>query len=434
MQNYVVNPGGYLRGEFTMPGDKSISHRSIIFGAIAEGITHVSGFLQGADCLATMQAFRTMGVKITDPVNGNLTINGVGLNGLRAPDSIIDLGNSGTSIRLLMGLLAGQNFSSVLTGDASLCKRPMARMAKPLREMGAEISMRDDNFPPVNIIGHKKLRAINYVMPVASAQVKSGLLLAGLYANGITMISEPAPTRDHTERLLGTFGCQVERKANQIILTKPSHLKATNLSVPADISSAAFFMVGAAIAPGSEVILKNIGINPTRTGIINILQLMGADIQLFNQCKLGEEPVADIKIKYSKLKGIHIPKELVPLAIDEFPAIFIAAACAKGTTVLTGAEELRIKESDRIQVMADGLTAVGITVQVTSDGIIISGEKIRGGIVNSHGDHRIAMSFAMAGLAASEEIIIQDCKNVDTSFPGFAELAQQAGLDIITEN
>lgn len=430
MLTYTILPASKLQGDFTVPGDKSVSHRSIIFAAIAEGISHIAGFLEGADCLASMQAFRAMGVDITDPIQGNLTIIGVGLNGLQAPNKTIDLGNSGTSIRLLTGLLAGQKFSSELTGDASLCKRPMARIVTPLQQMGAKITMHNDNYPPLQIHGGKKLQAINYAMPVASAQVKSGLLLAGLYAEGTTIITEPAPTRDHTERMLQAFGCQIERNSNQIILRKPNQLKATELVIPADISSAAFFMVGAAITSGSQILLKNIGINPTRTGIINILQMMGADIHLTNQRLLGKEPVADIKIKSSKLRGINIPKELVPLAIDEFPAIFIAAACAEGTTILSGAEELRVKESDRIQVMADGLTTLGINAKATPDGIIIMGGKMKGGIINSHGDHRIAMSFAMAGLVAQDKITINDCDNVATSFPNFVELAQRAGLRI----
>lgn len=431
MQNYIVKPGGKLTGEFTVPGDKSISHRSIILGSIAEGITKISGFLEGADCLATMHAFRAMGVEITDPIYGNLIIKGVGLNGLQVPNKIIDLGNSGTSIRLLTGLLAGQKFASTLTGDESLRKRPMARIAKPLQQMGAEIKMRDDNYPPLHISGGKKLQAINYAMPIASAQVKSGLLLAGLYANGTTIITEPATTRDHTERLLKTFGCPIEYNDHQIILKKPGQLKATELMVPADISSAAFFIVGATIATGSEILLKNIGINPTRTGVITILQMMGANIELMNRRLLGEEPVADIVVKSSQLKGIEIPLELVPLAIDEFPAIFIAAACAEGITILRGAKELRVKESDRIQVMADGLTAIGINAQTIEDGIVIHGGKIKGGKINSHGDHRIAMSFAIAGLMAQNEITIEDCANVATSFPNFVELAQQIGLQIV---
>ncbi len=430
MLNYTILPGGTLQGEFTVPGDKSISHRSIIFGAIAEGTTTVAGFLEGMDCLATMQAFRDMGVKITQPVNGNLTIKGVGLQGLQAPKKILDLGNSGTSIRLLAGLLAGQTFSSILTGDASLQKRPMSRIVKPLRQMGAVIEMHNENFPPLYIHGQENLQGIYYPMPMASAQVKSGLLLAGLYASGKTTIIEPAPSRDHTERLLAHFGVAIECKGNSITLEKPKKLSSTHLTIPADISSAAFFIVGATIATGANIILKNIGINPTRTGIIKILQMMGAHIELVNQRLSGKEPIADILVKHSKLSGISIPPELVPLAIDEFPIIFIAAACAEGITTLGGAEELRVKESDRIQVMADGLNAIGITAQVTRDGIAITGGRLKGGHVHSHGDHRIAMSFAMAGLAAQAEITIQDCENIATSFPNFLELAQQAGLKI----
>ena len=340
------------------------------------------------------------------------------------------MGNSGTSMRLLTGLLAGQAFDVELTGDASLSKRPMERVAKPLREMGAQITTGEQGRPPVRIRGGQPLKGFHYDLPMASAQVKSAVLLGGLYAEGETSVTEPAPTRDHTERMLGGFGYEVRRDGPTSALTGGGTLSAGSLEVPADISSAAFFLVGASIAADSEVTLPHVGINPTRTGVIDILKLMGADIRLENQRDAGGEPVADLVVKAAPLKGIEIPEALVPLAIDEFPAIFIAAACAEGETILRGAEELRVKESDRIQVMADGLAALGVSHEVFEDGIRITGGEFGGGEVQSHGDHRIAMSFAMAALRATGPITIHDCAYVATSFPGFAQLATHAGLKL----
>lgn len=435
LKNYEILPGGHLTGVIQVPGDKSISHRAIMLGAIAEGQTHISGFLEGADCLATLQAFRTLGVNITDPNEGKVRIEGVGLTGLKAPMEPLDLGNSGTSMRLLTGILAGQKFDSILTGDASLQKRPMARIAVPLQEMGAQITLQAGNVPPIYIKGNQTLKGIHYQMPMPSAQVKSCLLLAGLYAEGETRVTEPALTRDHTERMLGAFGVEVKTKGSMISIEGGQSLLGTQIKVPADISSAAFFMVGASIATGSNILLKNVGINPCRSGVLNILSLMGADFEILNSRFLGLEPVADIRFKSSALMGIEIPIGQVPLAIDEFPALFIAAACAKGVTTLRKAEELRVKESDRIQVMAEGLQTLGIKAQVLADGIQIEGGKIKGGTINSYGDHRIAMAFAMAGLVAAESIIIQDCANVDTSFPDFAKMAQQSGVNLrVTTN
>lgn len=425
---YTVKPGGSVTGELRVPGDKSISHRSIMLGSLAEGVTEVEGFLEGEDALATLQAFRDMGVVIEGPDQGRVRIHGVGLHGLQAPPGPLYVGNSGTSMRLLSGLLAGQRFDSQLTGDESLSKRPMNRVANPLREMGAKITTADGGLPPVNIEGGASLKAIHYDMPMASAQVKSCVLLAGLYAEGETQVVEPAPTRDHTERMLSGFGYSVERDGPQASLSSGGKLTATKIEVPADISSATFFMVAAAIAPGSDVTLTHVGINPTRDGVINILRLMGANITLQNQREVGGEPVADIRVRYAPLTGIHVPQDQVPLAIDEFPALFVAAACATGTTVLTGAEELRVKESDRIQVMADGLVTLGVKAQATTDGIVIEGGRIGGGTVESHGDHRIAMSFTIAGLRATDDIVINNCANVATSFPTFIDLARQAGI------
>ncbi|MGH1371033.1 MAG: bifunctional prephenate dehydrogenase/3-phosphoshikimate 1-carboxyvinyltransferase [Cellvibrionaceae bacterium] len=427
---YTVKPGGSVTGELRVPGDKSISHRSIMLGSLAEGVTEVEGFLEGEDALATLQAFRDMGVVIEGPDHGRVRIHGVGLNGLQAPPGPLYVGNSGTSMRLLSGLLAGQSFDSELTGDESLSKRPMNRVANPLREMGAEIDTAEGGLPPVKIKGGADLKAIEYDMPMASAQVKSCVLLAGLYADGETKVTEPAPTRDHTERMLSGFGYPVKRVGPMATLSSGGALTATKIEVPADVSSATFFMVAAAITPGSDVTLTHVGINPTRDGVINILGLMGANITLSNQREVGGEPVADIRVKYAPLKGINIPQDQVPLAIDEFPALFVAAACAEGTTVLTGAEELRVKESDRIQVMADGLVTLGVKAEATADGIVIEGGPIGSGEVESHGDHRIAMSFTIAGLRASGDIVIHNCANVATSFPTFVELAQQSGIQL----
>lgn len=428
---FIVQPGGKLTGSLRVPGDKSISHRTIMLGSLAEGVTEVSGFLEGEDALATLAAFRAMGVTIVGPDNGKVTIHGVGMHGLKAPGKDLYVGNSGTSIRLLSGLLSGQSFDVTMSGDTSLSKRPMQRVTEPLALMGAQIGSHDGK-PPLTIHGGKALKGIDYQLPMASAQVKSCLLLAGMYADGETSVTEPAPTRDHTERMLTGMGYPVTVKGNRISIQGGGKLTAAKIDVPADISSATFFMVGAAIAPGSDVTLQHVGINPTRIGIINILRLMGADITLSNEQITGGEPVADIQVRYAPLHGIQIPEDQVPLAIDEFPAIFIAAACAQGETVLTGAEELRVKESDRIQVMADGLQILGIDAQPTADGMVIQGGVIGSGEINSHGDHRIAMSFAMAALQAGGTIQIHDCANVATSFPGFVELAQAAGLQIET--
>lgn len=430
---FLANPGGKLSGRIRVPGDKSISHRSIMLGSLAEGITEVEGFLEGEDALATLQAFRDMGVVIEGPHHGRVTIHGVGLHGLQPPPGPIYLGNSGTSMRLLSGLLAAQPFDATLTGDASLSKRPMNRVAKPLREMGAVIETGPEGRPPLTIRGGQRLSGMNYEMPMASAQVKSCLLLAGLYAAGSTSVTEPAPTRDHTERMLRGFGYPVTVDGSTASLESGHKLTATHIEVPADISSAAFFLVAGSIAEDSELVLEHVGINPTRTGVIDILKLMGGDISLENQRIVGGEPVADIRVRSAKLKGIEIPEELVPLAIDEFPVLFVAASCAEGRTVLRGAEELRVKESDRIQVMADGLLALGVKAEPTPDGIIIEGGSIGGGEVWSHGDHRIAMSFSVASLRATAPIRIHDCANVATSFPNFLALSAQVGIRVAEE-
>lgn len=431
---FFVAPGGALRGRLRVPGDKSISHRAIMLASIAEGRTQISGFLEGADSLATLAAFRAMGVSIFGPEGGEVEVEGAGIHGLKAPSGPLDMGNSGTAMRLLAGLLAGQRFSSTLVGDESLSRRPMRRVTEPLSQMGACVHTSPEGTAPLVIEPVERLRGISYRLPIASAQVKSCLLLAGLYAEGETCIEEPEPTRDHTERMLAAFGYPVRRQGLRVCLNGGGRLRSCRLKVPADISSAAFFLVGASIAPGSDLVLEEVGINPTRVGVINILRAMGADIELLDRRMAGGEPVADIRVKSAHLRGIRIPAQQVPLAIDEFPALFIAAACAEGETVLTGAAELRVKESDRIQAMAEGLTRLGIQAEPLPDGIRIQGGVLGSAAgesaIDSYGDHRIAMAFAIAGLRAQGPIEVRDCANVETSFPGFAQLAATAGLAI----
>ncbi len=428
---YIVDSGGSVNGRLKVPGDKSISHRSIMLGSLAEGVTEVSGFLEGEDSLATLKAFRAMGVRTEGPEKGRVTIHGVGLHGLKKPAAPLDCGNSGTSMRLLSGLMAGQAFDSVLIGDSSLTRRPMKRVTSPLAQMSARIDATEKGTSPLHIHGGSSLTAINYVMPMASAQVKSCLMLAGLYANGTTCVTEPGVTRDHTERMLQSFGYAVETRGSTVCVSGGGVLRAAPITVPADISSAAFFLVAASIAPGSDLVLEQVGVNPTRTGVIDILRLMGADIRLENERMEGGEPVADLHVRSAPLHGIDIPLDLVPLAIDEFPVLFIAAVAARGRTVLRGAEELRVKESDRIQVMADGLACLGVSAQPTHDGMIIEGgQAIGGGQINSHGDHRIAMAFAVAALRAGGAVVIDDCANVATSFPDFVGLARGVGIKI----
>lgn len=427
---FELQPGGVLAGEARVPGDKSISHRAIMLGALAEGTSRVNGFLEGEDALATLAAFRAMGVVIDGPYAGRVTVHGVGLHGLSAPAVPLDLGNAGTGMRLMCGLLAGQPFDSTLTGDASLCSRPMGRVIEPLARMGASIESAAGGRPPLVIRGGQRLRGIHYDLPMASAQVKSCVLLAGLYSDGRTSVTEPAPTRDHTERMLRGFGYPVLCEGGEISLHGGGALRACDIDIPADISSAAFFLVAASIAPGSDVLLTHVGINPTRIGVINILQMMGADIALQNQREVGGEPVADIRVRHAPLTGIEIPLDQVPLAIDELPVLFIAAACAAGRTVLRGAQELRVKESDRIAAMAEGLDTLGIRNEVLEDGIVIDGGPLGGGVIRTYHDHRIAMSFAVAALRASRDITVLDCGHVATSFPGFDTLARGLGLKI----
>ncbi len=426
---FEIGPGGLFGGVLRVPGDKSISHRAIMLGAIAEGHTRVSGFLEGEDTLATLAAFRAMGVTIERSAD-RLSIDGVGLHGLRPPVAPLDLGNSGTSMRMLAGLLAGQRFDTTLTGDASLSRRPMRRVTEPLARMGAWIDTTAAGTAPLHVHGGRALTGIDYVSPVASAQVKSCLLLAGLYAGGATRVCEPMLSRDHTERMLEAFGCPVAIEAATVTVHGGPTLSACDIHVPADISSAAFFLVGASICPGSDLTLQHVGMNPTRTGIVTVLRAMGADITVLNERRQGGEPVADLRVRYAPLHGVRIGPEVVPAAIDEFPAIFIAAACAEGVTTLGGAAELRVKESDRLAAMAGNLRLLGIEANPLPDGMVITGGQLGAGTVDAHDDHRIAMAFAIAGARARGPVRVLHCANVATSFPGFVELARGAGLGI----
>ncbi len=428
--SYRVSPGGSLGGQVCVPGDKSISHRALMLASIAEGDSRLTGFLPGEDTLATQQALAAMGVNFDSVSRTEVIVHGAGLHGLKSPGAPLYLGNSGTSTRLLSGLLSGAGIDCEITGDDSLTRRPMGRVIEPLRQMGADIQGSAGHTLPITIRKVKHLHGIHYRLPVASAQLKSCLLLAGLFADDDTCIEQPAPCRDHTERMLTAFGAEVSIDNGRICL-RPGHpLRAVDVQIPADISSAAFFIVGALIAPGSEIVLPGVGVNPTRNAVLAILQAMGGHIRLSNERQVSGEPVADIHVGASQLRGIDIPAELVPNAIDEFPAIFIAAAAARGSTCLRGAAELRVKESDRIAAMSAGLGRLGIATEEFPDGLRIEGGKIGSGTINSHGDHRVAMAFAMAGLAAGGPVIVEACDNVATSFPDFAGLSRKAGLTI----
>ena len=427
--NFRIEPSNSIIGKVNIPGDKSISHRAIILAAIADGESRIKNFLQGEDTLATIRVFQKMGVNIKN--DGDIIIvKGVGLHGLRAENPTLDFGNSGTSVRLLSGLLSAQNFSSQLIGDESLMKRPMSRIINPLQKMNAKINCTDLGTLPIKIEGGQKIEGIEYELPIFSAQLKSCLLLAGLYAEGTTKIIENTATRDHTERMLANFSHSVIKKGNQISIKKADRLIGCEIIVPGDFSSAAYFIVAAILTPNSNIILENVGVNPTRNAMIKIMKLMGADVELKNERLESGEPVATIYAKTSKLIGIDIPEELVPVAIDELPIILVAAACAKGKTKLSGAAELRVKESDRIQSMLDGFISLGIKVKALEDGMIIEGGQYNGGVINSNDDHRIAMAFSIAGIIAKAPIIINSCKNVATSFPEFVDTAKHLGMNI----
>ena len=427
--DYIGSPCSALQGEIGVAADKSISHRAVMLGAIAKGITQVHNFLSASDTLATLRCLRAMKVNIKR--NGDsLTIKGKGLNGLEKPAHFLDCGNAGTAARLLCGLLSGQQFTSQLQGDPSLSARPMKRVISPLKQMGAGIYAHNQDNLPVLIFGNPELNAIEYRMPIASAQIKSAILLASLYAQGETAIMESTPTRDHTERMLKNFGYRIKTSSDTLFIKGKERLHGAEIRIPGDISSAAFFMVAASIRPDSRILLKNVGVNAKRLGIVHILKQMGADIHLHGTRQYGNEPVADIEVKSAPLKGISVPPEQVPLAIDELPVLMVAAACAQGTTRFTNAQELRVKESDRIGAMVDGLRQLGIQAQGTEDGALINGGTLKGGTVHSRDDHRIAMSFAVAACCAQEEIRIKRCSQVATSFPNFIESAQSLGMSL----
>lgn len=427
---WLASPGRALRGEVVVPGDKSVSHRAIMFASLADGVSRIDGFLEGEDARATEAIFRRLGARIETPAAGSRVVHGVGIDGLRAADGPLDCGNAGTAMRLLAGLLAGQSFDSILVGDASLSKRPMRRVTLPLSRMGARIDTGEGGLPPLRIHGGTPLAGVEIATEIASAQVKSALLLAGLYARGRTTVIEPQPTRDYTERMLAAFGWPIDFAPGRASLEGGHRLRATDVRVPADFSSAAFFIVAATLVPGSELRIKRVGMNPRRTGLLHVLRAMGADIHAEAADEQGGEPVADLVVRHAPLCGIEVPVAHVADMIDEFPALFVAAACAEGATVVRGASELRVKESDRIGTVAAGLRALGVRVDETADGATIHGGALGGGRIDSHGDHRVAMAFAVAAQRASGEVAIDDVANVATSFPGFDALAREAGFGL----
>jgi len=429
-QDWIASPGQPLHGTLAIPGDKSVSHRAVMFAALADGTSRVEGFLEGEDTRATAAIFSRLGVRIETPSPSTRIVHGVGIDGLQAPDGELDCGNAGTGMRLLAGLLAAQRFDSVLVGDESLSRRPMRRVTGPLAQMGAKIDTRDDGTPPLRIHGGQTLTGLDFTSPVASAQVKSCMLLAGLYAQGETTVREPHPTRDYTERMLSAFGVEIDFSPGYARLRGGQRLRATDIAVPADFSSAAFFIVAASIIPGSDVTLRAVGLNPRRTGLLEALRLMGADIEVLNPAEHGGEPVADLRVRHAALKGARIPESVVPDMIDEFPALFVAAAAAQGQTLVSGAAELRVKESDRLAAMATGLRTLGVQVDETPDGATIHGGVIGSGTIESHGDHRIAMAFCIAGQRSTGQVLVRDIANVATSFPGFDTLAAGAGFGL----
>jgi 3-phosphoshikimate 1-carboxyvinyltransferase len=429
-----ARPAGRVAGRLTVPGDKSISHRSILLAALACGASEVRGFLASEDCLASLRAMQALGVRIEQPDPARVRVHGAGLHGLKAATHALDMGNAGTAMRLFAGLLAAQAFDSTLIGDESLMQRPMERVAQPLRDMGADVRTQEGK-PPLDIRGGRRLRGIEYRMPVASAQVKSALLLAGLYADGPTTVSSPAACRDHSERMLASAGVRLDTAGLVTTLYPPERLESQSLDVPGDFSSAAFFIVAGLLGAAPEgLLLENVGLNPTRTGLLDILRSMGGRIEVENARTSGAEPVADLRVHASALRGVDVPPAAVPLAIDEFPVLFVAAACARGSTRVTGAEELRVKESDRIAAMAAGFTAMGVRHETTPDGMRIEGKPdgaaFCGGEIDSRGDHRIAMAFTIASLRAAQPIAVRDTANVATSFPGFVASSRRVGLDL----
>lgn len=430
--DWMTGGASALTGDVLVPGDKSISHRAIMLASMADGDSRIEGFLEGADTRATAGIMRQLGVVIEAPAEGQRVVHGVGIDGLSSPDAELDCGNSGTAMRLLTGLLAGQTFECVLTGDESLSRRPMQRIAAPLRTMGAQVTLFQDGCPPIRIAGGQMLEGIQYQPPVASAQVKSAVLLAGLRARGYTEVIEVRPTRDYTERMLSAFGWPIDSAPGRARLSGGHRLQPCVIQVPGDFSSAAFLMVAATIVPGSRLTLRGVGLNPRRTGLLDVLRLMGADIQIDNSREVAGEVVGDLHVRYSSLSGIDVPEAHVSDMIDEFPALFVAAAAAHGVTRIRGAAELRVKESDRIGAMATGLRELGVQLAETPDGADITGrpDGFEGAEIHSHGDHRIGMAFAVAGALARDPLRIKDCANVDTSFPGFVDLVTQCGLGL----
>jgi len=430
--DWIASQGSALHGDLRVPGDKSISHRAVMLAAIADGTSHIRGFLEGEDTRATAAILQQLGVRIEAPMVGERIVHGVGLHGLRGSEQQLDCGNAGTGMRLLCGLLAGQKFDSVLIGDASLSRRPMGRVIEPLTRMGASIDALEGGLPPLRINTKKTLQGIDYKSPMASAQVKSAVLLAGLYAKGTTCVREMQPTRDYTESMLAAFGWPIRHAPGKAELEGGHRLRATDIVVPGDFSSAAFLLVAASIVSGSELLLRDVGINPRRTGLLTVLRAMGADIVEENPRRLGGEPAADLRVRSAPLHGIELPVAVVPDMIDEFPALFVAAAFAEGATTVNGVAELRVKESDRLAGMSAGLRALGIAVDETPDGATIHGLGVNGSIrkaeVHSLGDHRLAMAFAVAAQRAGGEVRITDCANVATSFPGFEALAKTLGM------
>lgn len=428
-RNFIVEPSVLRSADLVVPGDKSISHRALLLGSLANGASTIRGFLDGADCVATRRALEELGVRIDDSGPGTIIVNGRGFGSFRSPGNALDLGNSGTGLRLLAGLLAGQGVAATLTGDESLRSRPMGRVIEPLRAMGASIDS-TGGCAPLVIGDSPRLQGISWRLPVASAQVKSAILLAGLSAEGVSEVIEPAPTRDHTERLLAEMGVAIRNESGKITMVPTDKLHAVDLEVPGDLSSAAFPIVAALVSRGVELCIRGVGINPTRTGALTILKEMGADIHEFNQRQFGNEPVADIRVRSSELQGIQVDSRLVPLAIDEFPALFVAAACAEGETTFSGIEELRVKESDRIHAMASGLRTLGVKVTESADGAVVTGGRVYGGEVDSLGDHRIAMAFAVLAARIDSTLLIRNVANVATSFPGFVKVCNELGMQI----
>ena len=429
--SWTARKGQPLQGSLTIPGDKSVSHRAVMFAALADGVSHIDGFLEGEDTRATAAIFSQMGVRIETPSPSQRIVHGVGVDGLQAPAGPLDCGNAGTGMRLLAGLLSAQPFDSVMVGDESLSRRPMRRVTGPLAQMGAKIDTEADGTPPLRVHGVQPLHGIDFASPVASAQVKSAVLLAGLYAQGETAVTEPHPTRDYSERMLRAFGVEIDFSPGKARLRGGQRLRATDIAVPADFSSAAFFLVAASIIPGSALTLRQVGLNPRRTGLLAALRLMGADIREENHAEQGGEAVADLVVRHAPLHGVEIPEALVPDMIDEFPALFVAAAAAQGNTIVRGAAELRVKESDRLAAMATGLRSLGVQVDETEDGATIhGGTELGSGTIESHGDHRIAMAFAIAGQLSNGEVRINDIANVATSFPNFDGIARTAGFNL----